>query len=310
MSVLQSEQRSDQPDLGPVWPMSDEELAALRPKDIDEAVHHMRNTLNQFHSQGDKRAIFLRVYYIMTLEVHAAIYGLGDYAGRRIFYDRDWVKSLSGKFSSLYFHSLNALGRDLDTELAWKETYRTAKRSSSSVVENALQGINAHINKDLAQAIAENLDPEDLNDYPTLQLRKFDHDQVNNLLVRTLEYIQDVLARDYEPGIVIADHLLGSIDERLSTIGLKHYRERVWWDAMAFASAQTKQTDDLVRDKLNWESYKIALFIESKKWLWRLERSLGVVLWPFRRRTKWDRIVLEEEGGVEVESRTPLHPTA
>jgi Family of unknown function (DUF5995) len=309
MSILESEQRSDQIDLGPVWPMSDEDLAALRPKDIDEAVHYMRNTLTQFHGQRDKRAIFLRVYYIMTLEVHAAIYQLGDYKGKRIFYDRDWVKSLSGKFSSLYFHSLNALGRDLDTELAWQEAYKTARRSSSSVVENATLGINAHINKDLGQAIAENLDPKDLNDYPTLQLRKFDHDQVNNLLVRTLEYIQDVLARDYEPGIEIADHLLGSLDERLSTVGLKYYRERVWWDAMAFASAQTKQSDDLVRDKLNWESYKIALFIESKKWLWQLERGLGVFLWPFRRRTPWDRIVLEE-GGVKGKYRTPLHPTA
>jgi hypothetical protein len=308
MSLLESEQRFDQNESGPVWPMSDKDLAALRPKDIDEALQYMRRTLTQFHKERDKRAIFLRVYYIMTLEVHAAIHGLGDYEGRRIFYDRDWVKSLSGKFSSLYFHSLDALGRDLETELAWKEAYKTAERSS--VVENAMLGINAHINKDLAQAIAENLDPKDLEDYPTLQLRKFDHDQVNNLLVRTLEYIQDVLSRDYEPGIAVADHLLGSIDERLSTVGLKHYRERVWWDAMAFAAAQTQQCDDLVRDKLNWESYKIALFIESKKWLWRLERWLGALLWPFRRKTRWDRIVLEKEGGVEVKSRTPLHPTA
>ena len=201
--------------------------------DIDEALDCMRHTLQRFHSAGDKRAIFLQLYYIMTLEVHAAIHGLGDYRGKQVFLDADWVRALSGKFATLYFKGLDTRGREPDegVERAWKAADTACRSFRSTVVQNALLGINAHINYDLPRAIAANLNPAELNDYPTLQLREFDHDQVNNLLVRTLRPIQDVLARDYAPGIALIDNLLGNLDEQLSEAGLKYYRERVLSDA-------------------------------------------------------------------------------
>ena len=116
-----------------------------------------------FHEAHDRRAIFLRLYYMMTLEVHAAINGCGDYEGREVFMDPDWVRRLSGQFSSLYFKSLKAPA----TERAWTLAYEVAARPGSSVVQNALLGINAHINFDLPRAIAENLDPAELSDYTT-----------------------------------------------------------------------------------------------------------------------------------------------
>ena len=175
----------------------------------------------------------------MTLEVHAAIHGLGDYEDKQVFLDADWIKRLSGKFATLYFKALDTCGREPDDEIerAWKTADKATRSRRSTVVQNALLGINAHINYDLPRAIAANLDPAELDDHPTLQLRKFDHDQVNNLLVRTLRPIQDVLARDYAPAIALVDNLLGNLDERLSELGLKYYRERVWWDALTYASA-------------------------------------------------------------------------
>lgn len=201
--------------------MTDHELAEQEPATIDEALACMRATLTRFHADGDKRAIFLRLYYIMTLEVHAAVHGLGAYAGTRVFLDAAWIRSLSGKFASLYFKALDTYGREPDdtAERAWKAAHRAAGSSRSTVLQNALLGINAHINDDLPRAIAANLDPAELTDHPTLLLRKFDHDQVNNLLVRTLRPIQDVLARDYGPGIALVDNLLGDLDERCARWG-------------------------------------------------------------------------------------------
>ena len=92
-----------------------------------------------------------------------------------------------------------------------------------------------------------------------MQKRKFDHDQVNNLLVRTLNPVQSVLAKDYEPGIAAADWLLGDLDERVSEAALRHYRERVWWDALAYAARADRRGRELiVRNKLEWQSYRLA----------------------------------------------------
>ena len=104
-------------------------------------------------------------------------------------------------------------------------------------MQNALLGINAHINFDLPRAIAENLDPAELPDFKVMQKRKFDHDQVNDLLVRTVNPVQKVLAKNYEPGIAVVDFAMGRLDERACAWLLRTYRQQVWWNALAFAAA-------------------------------------------------------------------------
>jgi hypothetical protein len=269
--------------------LDEDEVAAQRPHDIDQALVAMRKTLDYYHAHHDKRAIFMRLYYIMTLEVHAAINGYGKYARKPIFIDPDWVRRLSGRFSTKYFESLPAGNRSR----AWRYADRVAKNAHSTVVENALLGINAHINFDLPRAIGENLDPADLEDYRKLQLRKFDHDQVNNLLIAVLGQIQDTLAKDYEPGIAVGDALMGHLDERMSGRALKYYRERVWWNALSFAAAMVDEKEDLVREKLDWESLQLAREVTRSRWMWNLERGLNIVGSAFRKKKDWTSITLE-----------------
>lgn len=282
--------------------MDEATIAAQRPRDIDEALTCMRAGLEYFHTRDDRRAVFLRLYYIMTLEVHAAVHELGVYAGRTIFLDAGWIARLSGLFASLYFRSLSTFDRPADTERAWKIAHRTAASGSSTAVQNALLGINAHINYDLAVAIAQNLvEHDDLANQAALLRRRFDHDQVNNLLVRSLPYIQDVLARDYGAGIAIIDRALGQLDEQLAETQLKYYRERVWGDALSFAAALGVDREDVVLEKLNWESNKIAEVLNGRslreRALWLPELVLGL---PDRLLggRRYDGIVLESEGGV------------
>lgn len=279
--------------------MDVDDLARLQPRTIDEALDGMRAALEVLHAANDKRAIFVRLYYVMTLEVHAAINQLGDYRGRTVFLDPEWMRVLSGRFASLYFDSLSTVERP-GVERAWKVAYRVAAAPGSTVVENALQGINAHINYDLPRAIAITLEPGDLDSHAVMQRRKFDHDQVNNLLVRVIEPIQDVLARDYEPGIAIADALLGRLDERMAELALKYYRERVWWDALAFAAARRDGDDEVVRAKLDWESGTTADALLGPALLWSVERVLnGLAFW--QRPTRWADIRIEGVGGASVE---------
>lgn len=246
------------------------ELATRRPGNIEEALDAMREGLHFYHDKRDRRAIFLRLYYMMTLEVYKAIHGCDEYKGRRIFLDPEWIFRLSGRFSSLYFESLTAPEGDR----AWRIAHRVAAQSGSSTVQNALLGINAHINFDLPRAIAANLDPAELSNYEIMQRRKFDHDQVNNLLVRTVDPVQKVLAKNYEPGIGVADRVLGGWDERACGVLLRTYRERVWWNALSYAAATAEPEQKIVRDKLEWESAQLAKTLRKSR-LWGAERQVN-----------------------------------
>jgi hypothetical protein len=126
-----------------------------------------------------------------------------------------------------------------------------------------------------------------------MQKRKFDHDQVNNLLVRTLNPVQSILAKDYEPGVAAADWLLGDLDERVSAAALRHYRERVWWDAVAYASAPDEERKQIVYNKLEWQSHRLAERLSRTQWMWRTERALNAVIVPFRR-ARWAATPIEE----------------
>ena len=271
--------------------MDDAALAAQQPADIDEALESMRTTLEAFHAAHDRRAVFLRVYYIMTQGVHAATNGIGDFEGQPVFMDPDWIRRLSGRFASRYFRAL-ALTDDGPGSRAWKIANDVARNPHSTVLLNALLGINAHINYDLAQAIGENLDPGELDDPAALLCRKFDHDQVNNLLDRAMRPIQQALAKDYEPALALGDHVMGGLEDRLADLGLRHYRERVWGDALTYAVMRKRSEADaeLVRAKLNWESYKIAKEIQGWRLMWYMERSVDLP-WPWPGHD-WSRITL------------------
>ena len=278
-----------------------QEIVQQRPRNIDEAIPALRRALEHYHAHDDYRAVFLRAYYIITIEVHAAIHQLGDYK-QQIFFDPDWVAKLAGKFSTLYFESLTTEERPAEAEKAWKLAHRMAVEKSSTVLQDLILGLNAHINYDLAYGIALNLKEHgDHAEHLLLPRRKFDHDQVNNLLVRCTPRIQEVLTRDYGGGMMALSRFFGNWDERLTGLGLKYYRERVWWSAVSFLCAGDDPETGLVHDKLNWESFKVAKFM-TRRVVWQQ------VVWSFGRllrKRRFGSIRLEGIGGMAaVRDRT------
>jgi hypothetical protein len=275
------------------------DLARKRPQNIDNALADMRTALASFDEARDHRAYFVRVYMMMTQDVSDAVHGNGDYAGRRVFMDPDWIRGLSGRFATRYFESLDITEATPGCG-AWKAAHDVGRTRRAVVLEDVLLGINAHINYDLAQAIAANLDPAELEDEAALRVRKFDHDQVNNLLKASINRIQDALADNYEPALRPADHLLGGLDERMSDAGLKHYREHVWGDALELAKAMAAGggRDEAMRTKLDLESSDLAEEITSWRTLWRIERMARAIARPFRR-PQWGQVPgpTEPQGG-------------
>lgn len=257
------------------------QIKAYRPQTVDEALDAMATALHYFHREHDQRAIFLRAYFLNTLAIRQAIYQRGRYQ-KRIFFDPDWVKRLAGKFAQLYFHSLSTDGRE--GERAWKQAHRLADSNQTSVFQDMLLGINAHINYDLAYGIFLNLhEHDDGRSHLILPRRKFDHDQINNILVNTIPQVEQVLTRDYGGEMHLLGELAGNLDEVLGEVGLKYYRERVWWSAISYLGAQGPEEIQLVRDKLDWESAQLADSISCEGTV--LQRTLRRVLNLFSKNT-------------------------
>jgi hypothetical protein len=269
-----------------------EDIAAQRPRNIDEAIPAMQKALDWYHERNDYRAVFLRSYYIITLNVHQAVYGYGKWGkgGQGIFFDPAWIASLAGKFSSLYFESLGTFERPEPAERAWKVAHQLATGRDSTVIQDLLLGLNAHINYDLAYGIYLNLKEHgDDQNHLRLPRRKFDHDQVNDILMGSIPEITETLARDYGGMIRFLDVALDRFDDMIAGTGLRHYRERVWWDAVTFLTAADDGELALVKDKLNRASAAIADLVGDRGF-WSLPiRLVGGAL----RRRRFPRIAVE-----------------
>ncbi|ATB37520.1 hypothetical protein CYFUS_002942 [Cystobacter fuscus] len=266
------------------------EIKAYRPKDIEDSLDAMRSALDYFHRENDQRAIFLRAYYLITTAIWQAVHQRGRY-DRRIFFDPKWVDKLAGKFSLLYFQSLSTQERG--GERAWKTAHRLAASNETSVFQDMLLGINAHINYDLAYGVYLNLEEhDDGRDHLLLPRRKFDHDQVNNVLINTIPQVETVLTRDYGGELQLMGELVGDLDEVLGELGIKYYRERVWWSAISFLSAQSPEELQLVHDRLDWESAQLAESLACEGTV--LQRSLRGLLNLFSK-TTFGPITLERE---------------
>ena len=234
---------------------------------------------SEFHAAGDKRAIFLRLYYIMTLEVHAAIHGLGDYQGQAGLPGRRLGSGAVGEVR----HPLLQGPR---------HPRPRARRGRRASVEGGRHGLAVRSGRRSCRTRCSASTPTSTTTSRGPSRRTSTRPSstttrrcscASSTTTRSTTCssgrcgpIQDVLARDYAPGIALIDNLLGKLDERLSEAGLKYYRERVWWDALTYASALKNGTEAIVRDKLNWESHKVAEFLRTKRELWIPERVLGL----------------------------------
>jgi hypothetical protein len=171
--------------------------------------------------------------------------------------------------------------------------WRRVQRKKTSVMQEHAPGLNAHINYDLAYGIYLNMrEFDDGRSHLLLPRRKFDHDQVNNILVDCIPQVEEVLTRDYGGELRPLGELTGSLDDVLGGVGLEYYRERVWWNAISFLAATSQQEIQLVHDRLDWESAQLAESIAFEGTF--LNRSLRRLLNLFSKST-FGPITLERE---------------
>lgn len=213
---------------------------APRP-DHQPLIEQMQLTVARWEAAGDARAIFLSCYNLMTQNVMATV----DTAE---FHDPVWVAELLQHFATYYFAALDAYERhDAGTPTVWQFAFDSAGSAESQAVQILLLGVNAHINFDLVLTLVDILQPE----WETLSAaqrkqRYEDHCQVNAVIGRTIDAVQDQIIERAAPDMGMVDTMLGPLDEWATSHLLSHWREEVWQNAQKLlAAADTAEKEAL-----------------------------------------------------------------
>jgi hypothetical protein len=225
----------------------------------------MADRLSRYEAAGDNRAVFQRVYLLMTREMARRL-------AASFFGDRVWVERVLVGFADYYVDALDAYDAGEPCPPAWRLALDAARDRRTFVLEDALLGINAHINNDLPFVLAGILATDGAWPDARLMLRRrLDHDRVNEILLFLVDLVQRELTRHYARLTSLADRALGRRDECLSGFLMAHCRANVWHFTELLLDASDDETRAAVRDRIEREAFDLALRVHTSP-LFRVAR--------------------------------------
>lgn len=222
------------------------------PFDSVSAVHdRLRDVEAYLRSEADRRSVFLTVYTAMTARVEAGI-------DSGVFDDPEWVRAYLVAFGNRYRVALlNAERADhADVPMPWTIAFHATSTGDTLLLQDALLGINAHINYDLAYAL------RDVGIDPNRASKLRDHNRINQILHALIDVIQRALAAVYDArGYRDIDTILGSFDEDVTIVGLRESRSLAWRNAVVLSDARVGVVRRFARWRIRVVSTGSALFI-------------------------------------------------
>lgn len=194
-------------------------------KDVSEAHWGLEALLAAFQSRADRRAVFLTIYSLMTEEVATRVWD-DDFA------DSEWVCNYLVAFSNLYREAVYDYGRGRLDSLAdtWQLAFEAAEQGDALFVQDAMLGVNAQINDELALAV------DRVGVRPDPGTKYADHSQITDVISKIIDDAQDVQVDYGADGIDVVDESLGRFDEGMTVMTIDECRDSAWGTATAMNS--------------------------------------------------------------------------
>lgn len=183
---------------------------------------------------GDRRAVFAAAYGRMTEAMLAAI-------SRDEFEDPVWVDRLLERFADYYFDAVDAWDQKAECPLVWCDAFAACKHEDLHTLQVLFLGINAHINHDLVYALTDVLDDWDRLDATRRLEREVDHRNVNLVIARTVDIVQDEVIDPLSPALGLLDDVLAGLDEWVFSRLIADWRGDVWDQAQRLLAAPADQ---------------------------------------------------------------------
>lgn len=181
-------------------------------------------------TQSSHRALFPTLYTNTTRRVREGIA-----AGR--MNDPGYSSRLLTRFAELYRVAFVAYEDGEDVPAAWRIAFDAAKESDQArrsgkpdnvlALQHTALGVNAHVNHDLAHAVADvGLEGGSISH------RKHDYDVVRSILLENVDASLDLVTRKYAAGLGQAPETLKRALGDSFTVWLVVGREKAWADAL------------------------------------------------------------------------------
>ena len=142
------------------------------------------------------------------------------------FRDLEWITLLAKAFAEKYLAAIGSAAPSSGFPPAWAEVFDTIRNKRTTVLEDLLFPMTAHIVHDLPIALAE----VGLNDGTNIS-RIHDFHQVNEVLAKNIQAIIDAVTQRYEPFFRWLDHLEEKQAQVLTDYGFRISRGMAWYNA-------------------------------------------------------------------------------
>ena len=208
--------------------MSDEALIDSLEGDfdsVDSVLAGLSRVEELLYARKDRRAVFATAYLTMTREI-------GRGVGESVYRDPVWVASYAIAFANLYRSALLHFERGDMARVPkpWRISFETSSSGQNLLLQDLLLGVNAHINNDLALALAA------VSIDPGRDSRRQDHLAVNDAIRRATDAVQDRVGNLYAPVFRLFDRVTGGFDEKAANFSIAKARLNAWVSAVALVS--------------------------------------------------------------------------
>jgi hypothetical protein len=225
-----------------------------------------------YERQKDSRAVFTHTYALITRTLASGI-------GQTGFQDEDWITSLAESFGGLYLQALDASDQNGDMPKVWAEVFRVLKTERTTVLEDLVFALTAHIVNDLPLAL-ERVGLTDAQQVSHIR----DFHLVNDILGDNIEVIERDVLRRYEPFLQYLDYFDRGFDQILTNYGFRLSRGLAWYNAVRFidplSSEEARRSVERSALKLIENVRRPPIF--SVRVLFRFLRFLAAIFrtWP------------------------------
>jgi hypothetical protein len=200
--------------LGPILartPVTRVEDVLARMQEIDAAL-----------PPADGVACFNKLYLAVTANIIAA-----ENAGT--FGDTTFLSALDVAFGNLYFEALRDLENDASPPRAWAPLFVGRSRTDVAPLQFALAGMNAHINRDLPEALVQTFSSLAIPmARPSGQAQ--DYDRVNDVLAATEQSVAETY---FTPFLESLHRDVHGLDNVIANWSVREARAAAWTNGAA-----------------------------------------------------------------------------
>lgn len=231
---------------------------------LEALASSLEGRARALEERKDSRCVFTHAYALLTRRLAAELPAAG-------LEDPDWVVDLAEAFADRYFSVLEAYDTGAELPPAWRAVFGTICAGRTSVVEDLVFGVYAHIVRDLPHALVE-LGLEDGEGRSRLR----DHHALSAVVGKSIDGVQDAVADRYGPYVRWLDRIGKRNDEILSDYGIRLSRGMAWYNALrladplstdAAAASLERSAQTFVAQVMNPPLWSLRAALRALRWL-------------------------------------------